>query len=254
MRFLELIGLFLPTFLFAFGSGLGSKYSNKYDPSKLPAAPSCTVKVKDTIKVKGSLDGKGCLYKWVGKYADKCHSEKEYSESVPSMFDMEPNSTLKNMHIECAPDGITTNDNTVIENIVVRDCEEDCLNTKGKNITIKNSKFFFGQDKCFQMNKAENVKITNNEFHYCARGISGSGSTMGGARGVIIEGNKFINNEIAIRAQSNHEFFIRKNTCKNSDEFLETVEKAVIYDAKNNTNDGCKYLAKDGTQNVKPWN
>lgn len=242
----------IPLLAFGFGSKPGGKYSNKYDPSKLPAAPSCVVKVKETIKVKGVLDGKGCLYKWTGKYADKCHAEKEYSESVPSMFDMEPGSTIKNMHIECSPDGITTNSNTTIDNIVVRDCEEDCLNTKGSNITIKNSKFYFGQDKCFQMNKADNVKISNNEFHYCARGISGSANSVG-ARGVVIEGNKFINNEIGIRAQANHEFFIKKNTCKNSNEFLETTNKAVIYDAENNTNDGCKYLAKDGTKNVKPW-
>jgi len=248
-----LLSFLLPILLFALGGSSGSKYSNKYDPSKLPPIPSCIVKVKNTVKVKGVLDGKGCLYRWTGKYADKCHAEKEYSENVPSMFDMEPNSTIKNMHIECSPDGITTNDNTTIENVVVRDCEEDCLNTKGKNITIKNSKFYFGQDKCFQMNKAENIKITNNEFNYCARGISGSGATQGGARGVIITGNKFLNNDIAIRAQSNHEFFIKNNTCKNSNEFLETVDKAVIYDGGLHKLEGCEFLAKDGTKNVKPW-
>ena len=61
--------------------------------------------------------------------------------------------------MECALDGIHTTENNVIDNIINRDVEEDAV-TIGKNITIRNSKFYFCQDKCFQMNS---INYSNNE-------------------------------------------------------------------------------------------
>ena len=125
--------------------GGGSSYVHYEDYQKAvpqpPAKPACVVNVKKTIKVKGTLDGKGCLYQWRGAgYPGKCHKADEISEGEARMFVMERGATIKNLQMECSLDGILMNDNTTVENIINRDCEEDCVTTKGKNNTIKNKK------------------------------------------------------------------------------------------------------------------
>jgi hypothetical protein len=215
--------------------------------------PKCVVNVKKTMNIKGTLDGKGCLYRWRGEgYPKKCHASKEISESEPRMFVMSPGSTIKNLQMECSLDGILMNDNTTIDNIVNRDCEEDCVTTNGKNNTIKNSKFFLCQDKCLQLNQASNVKILNNEFYHAQRPMSGSAGKRGGATNIQAVGNYCYNCEIMIRAQSNHDFHAKDNELKKGECLFETVDKSVIYDQGGNTVSDATIMCADGTKNVKP--
>jgi len=141
-------------------------FYNGSSSRELPALPKCVVEVKDTIRVKGTLDGKGCLYTWRGAgYPENCRAPEEIDESQPPMFVLEEGATLKNLQMECALDGIHTTRNNLIDNIVNRDVEEDAI-TIGENITIQNSQFWYCNDKCLQMNRANNVIIRNNRFFH----------------------------------------------------------------------------------------
>lgn len=162
-----------------------------------PRRPSCVRKVSRTIVVEGTFDGNGCLYTWVGKgYPRYCGSFKEISENQPPMFLLRPGARLRNLHMECALDGIHTTSNNVIERVVNRDVEEDAI-TIGRNITIRNSKFYFCQDKALQMNSASNVLIEGNEFYHCESPIKANYG-----RNVIARNNKFRHVGKAIRAAS----------------------------------------------------
>jgi len=99
-----------------------------------------------------------------------------------------------NLHLECALDGIHTSKNNVIENIVNRDVEEDAI-TIGENITIRNSSFYFCQDKCLQMNSANNVTIENNKFYHATSPILANYG-----KNVVVRGNSFYEVKKAIRA------------------------------------------------------
>ena len=213
---------------------------------------SCTIKVPKTIKVEGTLDLKGCLYVWTGKGKENCHAADEIGESEPRMFEMAKGSKLRNGQIECSPDGVLMNDDTEISNILFRDCEEDCITTKGKGNVIRNNKFFLAQDKAVQMNQATNVEITSNTFKHVLRGLSGSGSSTGGADGIVATGNTFKNAELAFRAQSDHDIRAKNNVIDGGEALFETANNAVIYDCGGNeAKGGATKMAKDGTKNVK---
>jgi hypothetical protein len=234
----------------------GSGYEHIEDYKKAnpapPPEPKCVVDVKKTINVKGTLDGKGCLYRWKGPgYPSKCHRSSEISESEPRMFVMSKGSKIKNLQMECSLDGILMNDNTTIDNIINRDCEEDCVTTNGKNNTIQNSQFFLCQDKCIQMNKASNVKILNNKFFHALRPMSGSGKHSGAAHNIQAIGNTCYNCEIMIRAQRDHDVTATDNKMEKGECLFETVEDAVIYDEGGNEVVNAQYFCADGTKNIK---
>ena len=131
-----------------------------------PKRPSCVKVVTKTIEVTGTLDGKGCVYTWQGAgYPKYCRAPQEINEHQPAMFNLHPGAKLINLQMECALDGIHTSENNVIDNVINRDVEEDAI-TIGRNITIRNSRFYFCQDKCLQMNTASNVTIENNYFYH----------------------------------------------------------------------------------------
>jgi hypothetical protein len=241
-------------------SGGGSSYvhrtdwKNVYEEEGFEDAAQCVVDVKKTIKLKKNqvLDGKGCVYRWRGAgYPKKCHSGEELSESEERMFEMAPGSVIKNMHIECALDGILMSDNTRVENTVHRDCEEDCVTTSGKKNVIVNNEFYLCQDKCIQMNKASEVRIERNLFKHALRSMSGSGKKSGGARPIYASENRCENCEIMIRAQRNHEVFAVGNTLNRGECLMETVEEAVIYDEGGNVATNALLLCEDGTRNIK---
>jgi len=211
--------------------------------SELPARPSCTVEVKKTITVKGTFDGKGCLYTWRGSgYPKKCHAPAELSETEPRMFVMTKGSKLRNMQIECSLDGILTAENTTIENIVFRDVEEDAITTKGNNIVIRNNKFFLCQDKCIQLNgPAKGVLIENNHFQHANRPMSGSSMSQGGATKIISRGNTCKNCEIMYRMQQNHDIIAENNYLEDGRDMLETVDQSVIYDCGRNVAKNARY-------------
>lgn len=171
-------------------------------PSELAAAkrqppprPACEVIVKKTITVSGDFDGKGCVYTWRGAgYPKYCRAPKEISEDQPPMFNLKPGAKLRNLHLECALDGIHTSKNNVIDNVINRDVEEDAI-TIGQNIVIRNSSFYFCQDKCLQMNTASNVTIENNKFYYATSPILANYG-----KSVVVRNNYFFNVKKAIRA------------------------------------------------------
>ena len=110
------------------------------------------------------------------------------------MFILRPGATLKNMHIECALDGIHTSSNNVIDNIVNRDVEEDAI-TIGQKIKIRNSRFFFCNDKCLHMNNASGVLIEKNSFFH-----SKSAVLANYGKNVTVRNNVFSDVLFSIRA------------------------------------------------------
>lgn len=243
---------FLIAAAFASGGMIGSPHKISWEElqKKLPPEPACKRKVDKTIKVKGTFDGDGCIYFWTGKGKDTCHGDEEASESEPRMFELEPGATLKNVVIDCSPDGIEMNENTVIDNVFIRDCGEDCVTTKGKNNIIKNSKFYRCDDKCIQLNGPATVKLINNEFHYGKIPLSGSAS-KGGARPIEVRNNRFENCKTVVLSQSNHEFHFYDNRAKDIECLFETKEKGVIYNKGTQIIDGGKLMCNRGTKNVK---
>ncbi len=170
---------------------------------KLTARPTCVKEVKNTISVGGTFDGKGCLYtykgSWNGKsYKQLCFAPKELSEGTPPMFNLKPGATLKNLQIECALDGVHTTKNNKIENVIFRDVEEDAI-TVDENVTITNSEFWFCNDKCIQMNRANKANITNNKFYYATSAVLANYGYN-----ITVNSNTFYKTKKAIRSRTSN--------------------------------------------------
>ncbi|MFC2074789.1 pectate lyase [Bdellovibrionota bacterium] len=126
-----------------------------------------------TIGENETLDGKGNLYKWVG--AGDCSQ----TENMPPMFVLLSGATLKNIWIENAPDGVhIKGSNVTIDNLINVDVCEDAVSISkskkylvGSNITIKNSKFYYCEDKGIQLTRGSNILIKRNEFYDCSQPI-----------------------------------------------------------------------------------
>ncbi len=230
------------------GFAMGGKPYGHYDASVLPPEPTCRVQVSETIRVKGVFDGQGCLYEWVGPGAEFCHAEEEVSEKMPRMFVMHPGSTLRNLQMICSPDGTLMNDDTTIENVIDRDCGEDCVTTRGKNNRILNSAFFFCDDKCIQLNEAQGVEIRGNTFVSGKIPLSGSSSSKGGANNIQVHDNRFTHVKTAILAQSDHDFHVSGSRADDTDCFFETKEAGIIYDLGGNA--GATRECSKGTHNI----
>jgi hypothetical protein len=177
---------------------------------KLPAKPTCIKEVTSTIDVSGTFDGKGCLYIWKGSgdgksYKEVCFAPEEISEGMPPMFYLKEGATLKNLQIECALDGIHTTKNNTIDNVIMRDVEEDAI-TINENVTIKNSQFWFCNDKCLQMNRAQKAKIENNKFYYTSSAILANYG-----RNIEVRNNFFYNTKRAIRSTTKDSLVIAEN-------------------------------------------
>jgi hypothetical protein len=227
-------------------------WKSVYKEEGFDKAPKCVVKVKNTIHVKGILDGKGCRYVWVGKNAKDCHAREEISENQPRMFEMGKGSTLKNMQIECMLEAIRMDDDATVQNVTVLDVEEDAISLSGKNNRVLNNKFYLASDKVIQGNQSTNALIQGNLFKHAARAFSGSGKTNGGADGVRFYNNRCINCELMIRAQSDHDVYAKGNLLDGGEALFETVEKAVIYNCGGNrAQGGADERAKDGTNNIR---
>jgi lysophospholipase L1-like esterase len=197
---------------------------------KLPAKPTCIKEVKSTITVNGDFDGKGCLYTFKGSadgksYKELCFAPQEISEGLPPMFDLKPGATLKNLQIECALDGVHTSRNNVIENVFFRDVEEDAI-TVGENITIRNSQFWFCNDKCIQMNRANKAKIENNRFYYATSAVLANYG-----RDIEVRSNSFYKTKRAIRSRTSSSFVITEgNSHDGGDCHIMAQDKGVLED------------------------
>lgn len=206
------------------------------DKHQLPPRPTCIKEVKSTIKVSGSLDGKGCLYvfkgTWKGKsYKDICFAPKEIAEGMPPMFDLAPGAKISNLQIECALDGIHTSRNNVIDNVIFRDVEEDAI-TLEENITIKNSQFWFCNDKCLQMNRANKALISNNKFYY----VGGTAVLANYGYNITVENNVLYRAKKGIRSrQSKSLIRASANKQEGGDCFLEAQDKGLLEDWGGNT-------------------
>jgi len=155
------------------------------------------VQVYETILIpEGAVfDGKGSLYGWAGE------GDCSQTEGMPPMFKMADNSTLKNIRMQNAPDGIhIKGSNVTIDYIVNLDVCEDAISIKldknkqiPENITISNSAFFDCEDKAIQITRGENLHIHNNEFHRCAKAIR----VKEEARNIRFENNKIYDAKVA---------------------------------------------------------
>ena len=157
------------------------------------------IKVSTTIVVEEGeiFDGNGALYDWVGE------GDCSQAEDMPPMFKLSAGSTLKNLKMKNAPDGIhVKGSHVIIDNIVNVDVCEDAISIKldknkkiPANIVISNSKFFECSDKAIQITRGDNILIEGNEFHNCARPIR----LKELATNIRIENNAFYNVKSAIK-------------------------------------------------------
>ena len=215
---------------------------------------TCVFDIKETIHLDEgeTLDGGNCLFRWRAEgWKSKCHSSTELSEEEDKMFVMARNSRIKNMHIECALEGILMNDNTRIENVVMRDCEEECITTRGTKNVIKNNRFYLCQDKCIQLSGAKNVYIENNLFKHAYRPISGKDDKRGADKPVYVRNNRCKNCEIMIRGQKDHKIFAGGNSLIKGECLFETMDQSVIYDEGKNSVVLAEKLCEDGTKNIR---
>ena len=197
---------------------------------KLPKRPDCVKEVKSTIEVSGTFDGQGCLYTWKGdaggkSYKEVCFAPKEVSEEFPPMFHLKEGATLKNLQIECALDGIHTTKNNTIDNVIMRDVEEDAV-TLNENVTIKNSQFWFCNDKCLQMNRAQKAKIENNKLYYASSAILANWG-----RNIEVRNNSFYQVKRAIRSMTKDSLVIAENNSHDTGEcHLLAQKKGILED------------------------
>jgi hypothetical protein len=131
--------------------------------------------VADTIEIpKGrTLDGKNKIFVWVGAY--NCSQD----EGMPPMFGLQEDSHIKNLFMIEAPDGIHFyGNNSSADKIVNLNVCEDAMTGKTdiepklKNISITNSIFYNGADKCLQVDRIRSgLIVIGNKFINCKQPI-----------------------------------------------------------------------------------
>ena len=128
--------------------------------------------VKKTITIDENLifDGDGDIFIWIGE------GDCSQKEGMPPMFIMKEGSTIKNLFMIYAPDGIhIRGGNILIDRVINLDVCEDALSTSSKtnytNFTIMDSVFLHCEDKGLQFNSGDNINIKNSRFINCAQPI-----------------------------------------------------------------------------------
>jgi len=113
----------------------------------------------------------------------------------------------------------------VIDNVFMRDVEEDAI-TLRENVTVKNSQFWFCNDKCLQMNSANKVTIDNNKFYYASSAVLANWG-----RNVKVTNNSFYKTTRAIRGKTSNSTVIAENNSHEIGEcHLLAQSKGVIED------------------------
>ncbi len=158
-----------------------------------------TIPVYETMTVgEGTVfDGKGNLYHWMGE------GDCSQTEGMPPMFVLLPGSTLKNLWMKGAPDGVhVKGSNITIDRMVNVDVCEDAISISktedgaaGENVEISNSRFFYCHDKAIQLTRGNNVLVRNSEFHDCAKAVR----IKEAARNIRFEDNKVFGASSAIK-------------------------------------------------------
>lgn len=176
------------------------------------------VHVSKTIIVDGIFDGGFRHYVWIGE------GDCSQKEGMPPMFKILSNSTLKNLSIENAPDGIHIyGDKVTIQNIYMDNVCEDAISVKGKRkeIIIENNYFANCEDKGIQLttelNKADIVTIRYNLFEKCTCAVRIKENNGN----VHILNNYFLESLFGVRAN------LSKNITINNNHYLKT-QKAIL--------------------------
>ena len=152
------------------------------------------------------------------------------------MFNLKPGAKLMNMQIECALDGIHTSRNNTIENVFFRDVEEDAI-TATENVTIKDSQFWYCNDKCIQMNKASNVTLSNNIFNY----VGGTGILANWGYNITVKNNFLYNAKRGIRSRTSKSLIRAQNNKQDGGNcFLEAEDSGILEDLGSNVSTGVK--------------
>jgi len=204
-------------------------------PSKpLDGFNGSTVFVNETIIVKSgdTFDGSGKLYEWTGE------GDCSQREGMPPMFKLSPGSSIKNLWMKNAPDGIhIKGSNIIIDNIVNVDVCEDAISISkskhhsvGENIKIINSHFFHCQDKAIQMTRGSNILIKNNEFYNCAKAIR----VKEQAHNIRFENNKVFSSKNAIKVTGG-KAYIQDNYFENAKYAFWAEKNGTIIDEGGNT-------------------
>lgn len=193
-----------------------------------------TIQVEDTIIIAKdeTFDGKGDLYEWVGR------GDCSQTEGMPPMFVLSPGSTIKNLWMKNAPDGIhVKGSNIVIDNIVNIDVCEDAISISkskhhsvGENIQIINSKFFHCEDKAIQLTRGSGIFIKNNEFYQCAKAIR----VKEYASNIHFENNRVYDAKSAVKVTGG-QAFVKNNYIKNAQSAFWAEKNGEIIDGGNNT-------------------
>lgn len=129
------------------------------------------VPVEDTVFIENNtnFDGLGKIFVWVGN--GNCGQK----EGMPPMFVLKDNSSIRNIIMINAPDGIHLKGNNIkLDSIVNLNVCEDAVSTRlpsAKNITISNSFFYNCEDKALQFNYGDTIKVLNTSFINCAQPI-----------------------------------------------------------------------------------
>ncbi len=114
--------------------------------------------VKNTIIVTGVFDGKGKTY-----VADRSLGSGGQEEGQKPLFKIMNGGTIKNVVIDKnGADGIHTEGNATVENVVWKDVGEDALTVKKPgNVTIRGGSAAKATDKIFQLNAPGKFTVSN---------------------------------------------------------------------------------------------
>lgn len=227
-------------------------WQNVYSEENFSSNGHCLIEVSQTIQVAAgeTYDGGGCLHRWIGTNSNNCHRA-----TVPTfnfdqaMFNMAPNSTIQNLEMECAMDGIHSNNNTIIENVVNRDCENSCITVQGNGVILRNNQFFLCQKECIKLSNTSNVEIVGNYFAHATTpiGVFGNNSPSN----VTLYQNDCLNCDVMVYAAnsaslSNFASIMNTGTC-----MMQTTNSSVIYDLVRNESRQAELVCAAGTQNIQ---
>lgn len=142
-----------------------------------------TVKVNDPIVVTGTYDGKMKTHDGRGLSGD-CGQ----SETMEPMFILKKGSTLKNVIVKEAPDGIHIEGSKVlVEKVFFLDVCEDAITISADDVTIQGCGFDKAADKIIQQNRGKNSRFFRNFF----RGFKSAIRVKKGATITLVQDNSF---------------------------------------------------------------
>lgn len=173
-------------------------------PKFKPVAILPPVYMSATQTIKGDYDGQGRLHIWQGE------GDCSQKEGMPPAFILRDHSSIRNLTLIGAPDGIhIKGEGTRIENVHFPDVCEDAITLKkeAQNSAIIGNTFEQCADKGIQVNATTNLKIRDNHFFNCRQPIR----VKPGSKKVIVEGNFISLADSGVRVTGLSEVSFRNN-------------------------------------------